>query len=154
MPSPDRLRPSPFITGLAGGLTVALIGAWLAVAPFAAGYQPDGADWVDATRVAVATGGLLIALGVAAATVIGLALRDEMRRRGLAPEPSAPEERDDPDELDDAWPQAPADPAELQQLLAPLATALLEDLRNGHERQASDEGAPDPGTSPTPDRSA
>ena len=99
----------------------------------------------------MATGGLLVVVGVAAAAVIGLALRDEMRRCGLAPQPSTPEE---PDELDDAWPQAPADPAELQQLLAPLATALLEDLRNGHERQASDGGAPNPGTPPTPDRSA
>lgn len=151
MPRPDRLRPAPFITGLAGGLTVALVGTWLAVAPFATGYQPDGADWVDATVVGVATGGLLIVVGLATAAVIGVALRDEMRDRGLAPEPSRPAEWEDPDEPDDA---TRPDATELETVLAPLATALLEDLRNGHEPDASDGDASDPGTHATHDRPA
>src|SRR5690606_23469073 len=61
--TPDRLRPAPYLAGLAGAAAVALTGVWLVVAPFAVGYQPDGADWVDATIIGVATGAGLIVLG-------------------------------------------------------------------------------------------
>ena len=144
MPTGDRPRPAPFITGLAGGVIVALIGVWLAVAPFASGYQPDGADWVDPTAVGVATGVVLVGLGIATAAVIGLALRDELRHRGLAPQPSAAAGRD-AHESDDV---AREDVTELEAVLAPLATALLNDLRNGDSDRHPDPQAPDPGTAP------
>lgn len=142
MPTRDRPRPAPFITGLAGGVIVALIGVWLAVAPFATGYQPDGADWVDPTAVGVATGVVLVGLGIATTAVIGLALRDELRRRGLAPQPTATAGWDDADEPDD---DAREDTTELEAVLAPLATALLNDLRNGdgdHHPEAHDPPTP------------
>lgn len=139
MPTPDPLRPAPYIAGLAGACAVTLIGVWLIVAPFAVGYQPDGADWVDATLVGVATGAALVVLGLVTMVVLAGALRDEARRRGIAPgaavEPtpddrsSAGGEVEDEPDVDE-----PADePADLEAVLAPLAAALLEDLRNGHE---------------------
>lgn len=136
MTSREQPRPAPFITGLAGGVSVALVGVWLALAPFATGYQPDGADWVDPTVVGVATGVALMALGLGAAVATGLALREELRRRGLAPEPAA----------DAGWgdAEAPVEPtrhdsSDLETVLAPLATALLEDLRNGDGEHAGEQ---------------
>ena len=144
MPTRDRPRPAPFITGLAGGVIVALIGVWLAVAPFASGYQPDGADWVDPTAVGVATGVVLAVLGLATAAVIGLALRDELCHRGLAPQPRATAGRD-AHESDDV---AREDTTALEAVLAPLATALLNDLRNGDGDHRPGPEAPDPRTAP------
>ncbi len=82
MPTPDRLHPAPFI---AGATTVTLIGVWLVVAPFAVGYQPEGAEWADATIIGVVSGGAVTLLGLLALLVAFGALRGEVRRRGLAP---------------------------------------------------------------------
>lgn len=131
MPTSDRLRPAPFIAGLAGGITVTLTGIWLAVAPFAVGYQPDGADWVDATIVGVATGAGLVLVGLVTLVVVARALGAEVRRRGLAPtHRSEPDDHAEPDPVDDEQP--PASPDDLETILASLATALLADVRDGH----------------------
>ena len=158
MPNPDRIPRAPFITGLAGGAIVALLGIWLAAAPFTAGYQPDGAEWAGPTIVGVATGGFMAALGLSTLAVVAAALRDEVRRRGLAPErhaETAEQDRDPTDPADDDI----ADPAELETILAPLAAALLEDLRNGHPGTPTDTGPSQPGPpdqpgTPSHDRSA
>lgn len=130
MPTPDRLRPTPFVAGLAGATSVILIGIWLIAAPFAVGYQPDGADWVDATIVGVATGAGVILLGLATLLVVAGALRAEVRRRGLAPtNQPAPTDSDAEADTDDDT-QHTAQPADLDTVLATLATALLEDVRD------------------------
>jgi hypothetical protein len=153
VPTPDRLRPAPFVAGLAGGATVALIGIWLVLAPFAVGYQPDGAGWVDATLIGVVTGGVLIVLGLGTLLVLALGLRDEARRHGIDPVTSAePIEVDPaPEDPTGEGPAAedPAEGAELQTVLAPLAAALLEDLRNGQDERT---GPHPPATSPPDQR--
>jgi hypothetical protein len=139
VPTPDRLRPAPYIAGLAGTSSVTLIGVWLIIAPFAVGYQPDGADWVAATFIGVATGAVLIVLGLAPMIVLAATLRDEARRRGIIPR--AVDEVTANDEVQDdlAADESTDEPADLQAVLAPLAAALLEDLRDGHEgRQIED----------------
>lgn len=139
MTTPDRLHPAPFVAGLAGAITVTLVGVWLVVAPFAVGYQPEGADWVDATIIGVATGAGVIVLGLLALLVVAGALRAEIRRRGLAPTGRPRSEDDgqavDADVDDDPVPAAAA--GDLDTILASLATALLEDVR-------ATDPAPDP----------
>jgi len=53
--------------GSAGVLAVFAGGLWLVAAPFALGYQPQGAGWTGATRIDVITGGLLAVAGFAGA---------------------------------------------------------------------------------------
>lgn len=136
MPTSDRVRPAPYIAGLAGASAVALAGVWLVIAPFASGYQPDGADWVDATLVGVASGAALILLGLVTMIVLVRALRAEARRRGITPRTVEQTATGDEPPSDDEAPDDLADePADLEAVLAPLAAALLEDLRNGHEHR-------------------
>lgn len=138
MPTADRFRPAPFIAGLAGAITVMLIGIWLIIAPFAVAYQPDGADWVDATIVGVATGAGVTLIGLLTLLVVAGALRAEVRRRGLAPNSlPAPTDSDADGSVDDDEQRA-AEPNDLDTVLATLAAALLEDVRNGHQDRGPD----------------
>jgi hypothetical protein len=140
VPTPDRLRPAPYIAGLAGAAVIALTGVWLIVAPFAVGYQPDGADWVDATIIGIATGAALIVLGLVTLVVLATTIRAEARRRGFLPRPdveAGPTARPD-DARSEHEDELAAGPADLESVLAPLAAALLEDLRNGHEIRRHD----------------
>jgi hypothetical protein len=150
VPTPDPLRPAPYIAGLAGAAVVALTGVWLVIAPFAVGYQPDGADWVDATVIGVVTGAALIVLGLVTLVVLATAIRAEAHRRGLLPTldgEAGPNGRADdaPSDHDDELAPSPAD---LESVLAPLAAALLEDLRNGHETRELDRLGEHPARTP------
>jgi hypothetical protein len=149
MPTPDRLRPTPFIAGLAGATSVILIGIWLATAPFAVGYQPDGADWVDATIIGVATGAGVILFGLVTLIVVGAALRAEVRRRGLAPNTRAdPTDTQTAVDTDDEERAAQAN--DLDTVLATLAAALLEDVRDGrHDETPSGTPSSQTATFPT-----
>lgn len=121
--------PGAYLTGIAGGAAVALTGVWLIVAPFAFGYQPDGADWIEATTVGVITGiGLLLA-GLVVTALLVRVLGDHLAACGYTkPKPKTRDATSDP---------GAAQPAqgskELEDLLVPLAAALLEDLRTEQE---------------------
>jgi hypothetical protein len=124
-PGPHRLTPGAHLAGIAGGAVVALTGVWLLTAPFAFGYQPDGADWVEATSVGVVTGLGLLAAGLAVVGLLAAALRDDLAAHGLAKtKPAGRHTAPEP---------AAGDPAsattDLEHVLVPLAAALLEDLR-------------------------
>lgn len=140
MPTPDRLHPAPFI---AGATTVTLIGVWLVVAPFAVGYQPEGAEWADATIIGVVSGGAVTLLGLLALLVAFGALRGEVRRRGLAPSiRPEPAQRDREVEADTADEQPhTVHTGDLDTILSSLAAALLDDVRNG-------QADPDPRATP------
>jgi hypothetical protein len=123
-PAADRPQPPVSITapalGVIGAAIALLTGAWLMYAPFLLGYQPDGAEWADAT-VADFWAGLglgvlaLIALGVQTAGLVGaLTARGALTRRPAPVEPAAP-----------VAPAAPND--ELTALLGPLVAALNRD---------------------------
>lgn len=142
MPIADRLRPTPFIAGLAGATSVILIGIWLIAAPFAVGYQPDGADWVDATIIGVATGAGVILLGLVILLVVAGALRAEVRRRGLVPNVQPDSTDSDPEADGDDDQQPPIQAGDLDTILATLAAALLEDVRDGHQDREPDSAHP------------
>ena len=112
-----------FYVGILGGIAGVLGGAWLILAPFALGYQPENAAWADATKVDVFTGIGILVLGLVsvAAFAAGLAatLRAESalpprarraRARRAAPPPESVE--------------ATGEGAELRSLLVRLAAAL------------------------------
>lgn len=116
------------VTGLLG----ALAGLWLVLAPFALGIQPRDADWTDETWTNVATGAGLVLVGLICVLASATALHQHLVDTGLvtprpkhAPAPQQPE------------PEPVAAPApastdgtdsELKALLAPLVTALTQDL--------------------------
>ena len=142
MPTADRLRPTPFIAGLAGAVVVMLIGVWLLIAPLAVGYQPEGADWVDATFIGVATGAALLLLGLLTLFVVAGALRAEVRRHGLTPSARAEPTDGDADVDGDDDQQPPIQAGDLDTVLASLAAALLEDVRDGQESREPDTTRP------------
>jgi hypothetical protein len=52
--------------GLVATVVTLLGAAWLVVAPFVVGYQPQGDDWVTATRNDLVVGGALLVVSAAA----------------------------------------------------------------------------------------
>src|SRR6266436_3262014 len=63
-------RPSlgKYLVGMGASLLIFLAGGWLILAPFALGYQPYGADWVNQTTADFATG-----MPVAVVALVGFA---------------------------------------------------------------------------------
>ncbi len=108
--------PRPPLTVYALGLvaaTVALLaGGWLLLAPFALGYQPDGADWADATVADFVAGLVLLGLGVIALAAFAASFAARLRP-ARATVPATPA-------------GAPAQDQELVALLRPLLAALDE----------------------------
>jgi hypothetical protein len=132
VPAADT-RPEPPVSitapalGVIGAAAALLTGAWLMYAPFLLGYQPDGAEWADAT-VADFWAGLglavlaLIALGVLTAGLLGaLTARGALTRRPGRVEQAAP-----------AAPAAAAPADDLTNLLRPLVEALNRDNGTAH----------------------
>jgi hypothetical protein len=60
--------------GILGGITGVLGGAWLMLAPFALGYQPNNAAWADATKVDVFTGIGILVLGLVSVAVMATSM--------------------------------------------------------------------------------
>lgn len=122
------------VCGMAASLLILLAGGWLILAPFALGYQPYGASWVDQT-----TNNFVVGICVAAVALTSFALffasllgslraagilvaRQRPQRQALAPTATQP--------------LAPAaQQSDLDQTLATLAAALTADLTA--RRQAS-----------------
>jgi hypothetical protein len=52
--------------GLVATVVTLLGAAWLVLAPFLVGYQPQGADWATATRNDLVVGGALLAVSATA----------------------------------------------------------------------------------------
>jgi len=128
-----------YFIGIVGSLAGALAGAWLILAPFALGYQPDGADWIDATKVDFFTGIVILLVSLAGAVAYALALREELKSRGIIESEAAYTAR---------TAGAPAGgyaarQGELERVLLPLATAMLEDMREQREKDPASNGQPD-----------
>lgn len=115
------------LIGATASLLALLAGLWLVLSPFALGFQPEDADWTDATLTDVWTGLGLALLGLAGVIVFALAIRGALIRGGhLAPRPArstAPEQTLPADHA------AGADRSrEMDAMLAPLIAALTRDL--------------------------
>jgi hypothetical protein len=135
---PEDARPPhpPLVAsamGIVGAVFAMLVGGWLMLAPFALGYQPDGADWVDPTHADFWAGLGLLVLGaiVLIASVVDLVGR--LRAAGAIstarPAPAAAAEP--------AGPPAPAPDDELTSLLKPLIAALGQDAERGTSHNGS-----------------
>jgi hypothetical protein len=53
-----------YLIGMGASLLIFLAGGWLILAPFALGYQPYGADWVNQTTADFATGIPVVAVAL------------------------------------------------------------------------------------------
>lgn len=109
-----------YVAGLAGAISALLAGAWIAAAPFVFTYQPEGADWVDATTVGVGTGIGLAVAGLLAAMLFAAGLRGELT--AIAESMESAQSETGRDDLDRA--------------MAEVTAALLTELRGG-DRQPS-----------------
>lgn len=120
------------LAGAVASCLALLAGLWLILAPFALGIQPSGADWKDETLTDVWSGIGLGALGLIGLVAFAGALARYVREQGLvAPRRTAP-----PAEAPapPAAPTGPAPTSDLDQLLAPLITALTDDLNRDRAR--------------------
>lgn len=124
MPARSAHWSDAYVLGLGGALVAVLAGAWLAAAPFVFAYQPEGAEWVDATKVGVAAGIGLGLAGLAAGVLVAAGLRAEfaVATRAGSTQPSRPGD----DDLDRA--------------LVEVTTALLADLRAEQSSQPETPG--------------
>lgn len=125
-----------YFIGIVGSLAGALAGAWLILASFALGYQPGGADWIDATKVDFFTGIVILLVSLAGAVAYALALREELKSRGIIESEAAYTART-------AGGGYAARQGELERVLLPLATAMLEDMREQREKDPASNGQPD-----------
>lgn len=64
-----KVHLSKYFWGLAASLVTLLAGAWLMLAPFALGYQPYGAGWIDKTN-----NDFWFGLGILVVSLIGIVL--------------------------------------------------------------------------------
>jgi hypothetical protein len=142
-PPEDVRAPHPPLVGATLGVVGAafamLAGGWLMLAPFALGYQPDGADWVDPTHADFWAGLGLAVLGLIVLVVSAVDLVGRLRAAGAIagnrPAPAAAEP---------AGPPAPAPEDELTALLKPLVAALGQDAERGGSHNGATRTAADP----------
>lgn len=130
--------------GILGGIAGVLGGAWLVVAPFALGYQPENAAWVDATKVDVATGIGIVVLGLVTVAAFAAGLAATLRAEGALP-PRARRAAPPPEPE-----EAAGEVAELRSVLVRLAAAL----ENQEQTQPSGERHGEPAATPARERRA
>ncbi len=136
---PTRPPLAAATLGIIGAVVVLFAGGWLMLAPFALGYQPEGAEWADATVVDFWSG-----LGLAVlAFVVGLVLVGDLVGRLRAAGAIAARPAADVGPPAGAVPGAPTPNDELVALIRPLVQAL--------SRDADDRAAPPapPSTAPS-----
>lgn len=123
------------LAGAVASCLALLAGLWLILAPFALGIQPSNTDWKDETLTDFWSGVGLGALGLIGLIAFAAALARAVREQGLvAPRrTAAPAE---PAPTPAAAPAEQAQTSDLDQLLAPLITALTEDLNRDRERRS------------------
>lgn len=122
---------------MAASLIISLAGGWLILAPFALGYQPYGADWVNQTTSDFVTG-----IPVAVVALIGFFLflgsaLSSLRASGLiiAGPPAQFSGAASPQTPLTPVPELAMEQSDLDRTLSTLAAALAADL--AARRQAS-----------------
>ena len=138
-----RLTLGKYLWGMAASLIVGLAGGWLILAPFALGYQPYGADWVNQTTNNFATGIPVAVVAVVAFGFFFAALLGALRAAGVLAARKQPEQAPATFQPATGLALVPA-PAQndLDRTLSTLAAALAADLnarRQGGNAQVSDQ---------------
>jgi hypothetical protein len=142
--APEDVRtPHPPLVGatlgVVGAVFAMLVGGWLMLAPFALGYQPDGADWADPTHADFWAGLGLLVLGAIVLVASTVDLVGRLRAAG-----AITSRRPAPAAAEPAAPPAPARDDELTALLKPLIAALGQDAERGASHNGSTRTATDP----------
>ena len=131
-----------YLVGIGASLLIFLAGGWLILAPFALGYQPYGADWVNQTTADFATG-----IPVAVVALVGFAfffasLLGALRAAGVLAARKPPEQAQAALQPQASVALVPATAQnDLDRTLATLAAALAADL--SARRQAGSDQAGD-----------
>jgi hypothetical protein len=125
-----RLTLSKYICGMVASLIIFLAGGWLILAPFALGYQPNGADWVSQTTNDFATGIPVAVVALVSFAFFFLSLLGALRAAGVLaarqrPQAQAPAATQG---LALAPQASAAQQSDLDKTLATLAAALAADL--------------------------
>jgi hypothetical protein len=132
-----------YFVGMAGALGGMLAGAWLMLAPFALAYQPSGAGWADPTYTDFWSGLAILVVSLIGLILYAVGLVGDLRRQGII------ERRETPEAQQVQAAGMPATQAggevaggsgDIEQILLPLVTAMLEDMQN--RRREENGGAP------------
>ncbi|GAA1490614.1 hypothetical protein [Brachybacterium sacelli] len=117
--------------GAIASLLALMAGLWLTLSPFALGFQPEDADWTDATLTDVWTGLPLALVGLVGLIVFASSLRTHMVQAGYITPRPAPA----PAPVQPVAPAATSDSSrEMDAMLEPLIAALARDL----DRESTD----------------
>ena len=138
-----------FYVGILGGIAGVLGGAWLILAPFALGYQPENAAWADATKVDVFTGIGILVLGLVTVAAFAAGLAATLRAEGALP-PRARRARARRAAPPPEPAEATGEVAELRSVLGRLVAAL----ENPEQTQPPGERHGEPAATPAGERRA
>jgi hypothetical protein len=132
-----------YVVGMAGALGGMLAGAWLMLAPFALAYQPSGADWADPTYTDFWSGLAILVVSLIGLIMYAVGLVGELRRQGIIERRETPEAQQVQAAgmpATQASGEAAGGSGDIEQILLPLVTAMLEDMQN--RRREENGGAP------------
>ncbi len=129
-----------YLIGMGASLIIFLAGGWLILAPFALGYQPYGADWVNQTTTDFATGMPVAVVALVAFAFFFTSLLGALRAAGVLAARKPPEQAQAALQPQTALALVPATAqSDLDRTLSTLAAALAADL--SARRQAGSDQA-------------
>ena len=118
-----------YLVGMGASLIIFLAGGWLILAPFALGYQPYGADWVNQTTADFATGIPVAVVALVAFAFFFASLLGSLRAAGVLAARKPPEQAQAAFQPPTALALVPATTqSDLDRTLSTLAAALAADL--------------------------
>ncbi len=137
-----KTQPSlgKYLIGMVASLLIGLAGGWLILVPFALGYQPYGAEWVDQTINDFATGIPVAVVALVAFAFFFVSLLGALREAGVIvarPRPEIQSQAASQPQTPMSLVPAPAQ-NELDRTLSTLAAALAADL-NARREASSDQ---------------
>src|SRR6266568_5792317 len=116
-----RLALGKHLCGLGASLIILLAGGWLILAPFALGYQPYGADWVNQTTNSFVVGICVALVALLALALFFMSLLGSLRAAGVL---AARAQATATYQAQATMPQAPSQAqSEIDKTLATLAAA-------------------------------
>ena len=128
-----------YLIGMVASLLIFLAGGWLILAPFALGYQPYGADWVNQTTNDFATGIPVAVVALVACAFFFASLLGALRAAGVLAARKPPQQAQATLQPQTSVALVPATAQhDLDRTLATLAAALAADL-NARREASSDQ---------------
>ncbi|HYT34350.1 MAG TPA: hypothetical protein VEL69_04895 [Ktedonobacteraceae bacterium] len=127
-----------YIWGMTASLIILLAGGWLILAPFALGYQPYGADWVNQTTNSFVVGICVALVALLALALFFMSLLGSLRAAGVL---AARAQATATYQAQATMPQAPSQAqSDLDKTLATLAAALAADLSSRRQAGSDQQG--------------